>query len=49
MAEKLINWEKLDTRRQIMMYEQLLEINSHATSVNVKEMVKKGLEKGNPF
>jgi aminopeptidase N len=48
LAEKFNSWDKYDLTRQRMMYDQLLLLDHEVQSVSVKDVVKKGLEKGKP-
>ena len=45
LAEPLLGWDKLAEPRSKMMHAQLVELNEKAVSEDVKNIVKKGLDK----
>jgi aminopeptidase N len=45
LTQSFINWDNYDIKRQQLMLEQLRRINLRATSADVRNIVKKGLDK----
>lgn len=45
LTQSFINWDNYDNKRQQLMLEQLRRINLKATSADVRNIVKKGLDK----
>ncbi len=48
LAESFIRWDKYDPERQRLMYQEIKSMNASVQSVNVKDVMRLALEKGEP-